>query len=77
MFALWGNPVKTAGGNGTERPKTRPSETTTYRDCHSTIITLREKGNMKESGRGSLRECPIVVSETHTVQGNICDHHLS
>ena len=36
------NPVKTAGGNGTKRPKTRPSETTPYRDRLSTIITLRE-----------------------------------
>ena len=42
MFAPWGNPVKTAGGNGTKRPKTRPSETTQYRDCLSTIITLRK-----------------------------------
>ena len=40
MFASWGNPVKTAGGNGTKRPKTRPSETTPYRDRLSTIITF-------------------------------------
>ena len=42
MFDHWGNPVKTAGGNGTEKPKTRPAETTPYRDRLSTIITLRE-----------------------------------
>ena len=42
MLAPWRNPVKTAGGNGTKRPKTRPSETTPYRDRLSTIITLRE-----------------------------------
>ena len=51
IFAPWGNPVKTAGGNGTKRPKTRPSETTPYRDRLSTIITLREWGNMRVSGR--------------------------
>ena len=58
MFAPWGNPVKTAGGNGTKRPKTRPSETTTYRDLLRTIITLREYGNMRESGHGSLTSVP-------------------
>ena len=58
MFAPWGNPVKTAGGNGTKRPKTRPSEKTTYWDRLSTIITLREKGNMRESGHGSLTSVP-------------------
>ena len=42
MLASWGNPVKTAGGNGTKRPKTRPSETTPYRDHLSSVITLRE-----------------------------------
>ena len=42
MLAPWGNPVKAAGGNGTKSPKTRPSETTPYRDHLSTIITLRE-----------------------------------
>ena len=42
MFASWGNHVKTAGGNGTKRPKTRPSETTPYRDRLSTIFTIRE-----------------------------------
>ena len=42
MFAPWGIPVKTGGGNITKRPKTRPSETTPYRDRLSTIITLRE-----------------------------------
>ena len=42
MFAPWRNPVKTAGGNGTKRPKTRPSETAPYRDRLSTILTLRE-----------------------------------
>ena len=42
MLAPWGNPVKTAGGNGMKRPQTRPSETTPYRDHLSTIITLRE-----------------------------------
>ena len=42
MLAPWGNPVKTAGGNGTKRPKTRPSETTPYRNNLSTITTLRE-----------------------------------
>ena len=40
--APWGIPINTAGGNGTKRPKTRPSETTPYRDRLSTIITLRE-----------------------------------
>ena len=44
MLAPWGNAVKTAGGNGTKRPKTRPSETTPYRDRLSTIITLRTIG---------------------------------
>ena len=42
MLAPWGNPVKTAGGSGTKRPKTRSSETTPYRDRHSTIINLLE-----------------------------------
>ena len=42
MLAPWGNPVKTAGGNGTKRHKTRPSETTPYRDHLSSIITLHE-----------------------------------
>ena len=60
MFAPWVNLVKTAGGNETKRPKTRPSETTEYRDRISTIITLREKGNMKESGRGILRRVPYT-----------------
>ena len=64
MLAPWGNPVKTAGGNGTKRPKTRPSETTQYRDRLSTIITLREWGNMRESGRGSLRRVPHSGLET-------------
>ena len=58
MLANWRNPVKTAGGNGTKRPKTRPSETTEYRDRLSTIITLREKGNMREIGLGSLTCVP-------------------
>ena len=58
MFAPWGNPGKTAGGNGTKRPKTRPSETTPYRDHLSTIITLREEGNMREVGHGSLTRVP-------------------
>ena len=64
MFAPCGNPVKTACCNGTKRPKTLPSETTPYRDHLSTIITLREWGNMRESGRGSLTRVPTVVSET-------------
>ena len=42
MFAPWGNPIKIAAGNGTKKPKTRPSETTPYSDRLSTIITLRE-----------------------------------
>ena len=42
MFAPWGNLLKTAGGNGTKSPTTRPSETTPHRDRLSTIITLRE-----------------------------------
>ena len=42
MLAPWGNPAKTAGGNGTKRPKTRPSETTPDRDRLSTNITLRK-----------------------------------
>ena len=42
MFAPWGNAVKSAGGKGTKRPKTRPSESTPYMDRLSTIITLRE-----------------------------------
>ena len=58
MLDPWGNPVKTAGGNGTKRPKTRPSETTLYMDLLSTIITLREMGNMRESGHGSLTRVP-------------------
>ena len=58
MFAPWGNPVKTAGGNGTKRPKTRPSEITPYRDRLSIIITLHEMGNLRESGRGRLTKVP-------------------
>ena len=58
MFAPWGNPVKTAGGNGTKTPKTRLSEKTPYRDRLSTIITLRKQGNMRESCRGSLTIVP-------------------
>ena len=58
MFAPWGNPLKTAGGNGTKRSKTRLSEITPYRDHPSTIITLREWGNMRESGLGSLTRVP-------------------
>ena len=58
MFASWGNPVKADGGNGTKRPKTRPSETILYMDSLNTIITLRECGNMRESGRGSLTRVP-------------------
>ena len=58
MLAPWGNPVKTAGSNETKSPKTRPSETTPYRDRLSTIITLREWGNMRESGRGILKRVP-------------------
>ena len=42
MLAPWENPVKTSGGNGTKRPKTRPSETTPCTDRLSTIITVRE-----------------------------------
>ena len=42
MIAPWGNLVKTAGSNGTKRPKSRPSETTPYRDRLSTIITFHE-----------------------------------
>ena len=42
MFAPWGNPVKTAGVNGTKRPKTRPSETILCSARLSTIIILRE-----------------------------------
>ena len=42
MFAPWGYPVKTAGGNGTKILKTRQSENTPYRDRLSTIITLLE-----------------------------------
>ena len=58
MFAPWGNPAKNAGGNGTKRPKTRPAETTPYRDHLSTTITLRELGNMRESGSGRMKRVP-------------------
>ena len=58
MLAPWGNPVKTAGSNGSKRPKKRPSDTTPYRDRLSNIITLRERGTMRESGRGSLMRMP-------------------
>ena len=58
MLAPWGNPVITAGVNGTKGPKKLPSETTPNRDRLSTIITLREWGNMRESARGSLTRVP-------------------
>ena len=58
LLAPWGNPVKTAGGKVAKRPKTCPSETTPYRDRLSTIITLREWGNMRLSGRGILTGVP-------------------
>ena len=37
-----GKPGQTDGGNGMKRAKTRPSETTLYKDRLSTIINLRE-----------------------------------
>ena len=42
MFAKWVNPINTAGGNGTKRPKPFLSETTLYSGHLSTIIILRE-----------------------------------
>ena len=42
MFPSWVIPNKTAGGNGTKRPKTCKSDTTLYRDGLSTIITFCE-----------------------------------
>ena len=50
MFASRVNPIITAFGNGTKRPKTRPSETAPYRDRLSTIIILRESGNVGSVG---------------------------
>ena len=41
-----------------KKAQKRPSETTPYRDRLSTIITLNEKGKMRESGRGSLTRVP-------------------
>ena len=58
MFASWVYPIKTAGGNGIKKPKTCPSETAPYKQRLSTIIILREQGNMRESGRGRLTRVP-------------------
>ena len=42
MFVSWVNPIKTAGGSETKRPKTCPSESTLYGGFLSTIITFHE-----------------------------------
>ena len=76
MFASWEN-LSNYWWQWNEKAKTRPSETTPYRDRLSTLITLREEGNMRETGRGSLTKVPHSDPETPHSAININDHHLS
>ena len=64
MFASRVNPIKTPAINGMKRPKICPWETTPYRDCLSTLITLRERETWGKVVAETWTKCHILVSET-------------
>ena len=77
MFASWINPFKTAGGNGTKRPKS------VHQNLHSTRTVLGLSSpfmNRRTWGKWSWKADEIAALcslRQHTVQGIINDHHLS